>query len=143
MSQVIIPYTDDGGTKYGVSVELSQESLLNDYCAAKSVSRTAPYGVAYATLAALQAVSGWSSAIAQPAGLSTRKLTFNLLDDKTSAPTGASFGALGNTAVTVGDTATFNAIYPTGATPYPETPATLTAAQAQVASAQGEQRLSN
>ena len=143
MSLVFIPYTDNAGTKYGVQVELSQESLLNDHCAAASITRTAPYGNAYATLAALQAVSGWSTAIAQPSGLNTRKLQLNLLDDKTTAPSGATYSGLATIPVTVGDVATYDALYPTGSTPFPTTPVTLTAAQSQIAAAQGETRLTN
>jgi len=91
---VWIAYMDDAGTKYGASQEQSTQELLQDYATAAGVTPISPYDTTYASLAALQAVSGWSGAIALPTGYQARKLVFEITEadglafSRVSAPVG-------------------------------------------------------
>jgi hypothetical protein len=140
MGQIIIPYEDAAGTKYGYSADADQQSVLDDYCAQAGISRTAPYGNQYASMAALNAVSGWSGAIAPPSGLQERNVRLGFGDNFDGNTAG---NQLANVAIVVGDIATFASLYPTGATPLPETARAATNMIVTVLGAQGESRLSN
>lgn len=135
MAQMIIAYEDDAGTKMGVSEEESLQNLWIDYAAAASISLTSPFNTTYTNLAALQAVSGWGSAIAAPSGLTPRKITLGVAD--------GGGNAIATAQCVVGLPANYDAAVPTGATPYPTSPSTLTTASASVLGNAGEQRSSN
>lgn len=144
MSQVFIPYEDAAGTKWAAQQDLSAEGLLNDYVAVAAITaRVAPFGNAYATLAALQAFTGWSGAELIPTGINTRKLSLSLFDSKTTAPGSATDGAIAAATVVVGDAATYDLLFPTGATPFPEAGLVMTALGAAITAAQGESRTGN
>jgi hypothetical protein len=135
MAQKIAAYVDDAGTKYGYSIEESLIDLWVDFAAAAGLTLAAPFNTTYADLAALQAVGGWSGAIAAPAGLSFRKQTLGL-----SESTGQQIASV---QVPVGDVTHYDALEPTGATPFPTTAYTLTALQASIVGVSGEQRSGN
>jgi hypothetical protein len=146
MAQGIIPYVDGYGTKYGVAQEIALNGVLYDLAkAAPGYSApTAPFGSTYGTLAELQAVSGWSGAIALPGGLTPRKLQVAVGDIGDGNPQGLSVGTVtGTTSVIVGDPALAAILEPTGATPFPEAALALTTAKAQIVGLTGESRSSN
>jgi len=135
MAQVIIAYLDDAGTNYGASQEQSTQELLQDYATAAGVTPISPYNTTYASLAALQAVSGWSGAIALPSGYTPRRLTLFLGE--------AGGASLASVNAIVGNPAAYDAMEPTGATPYPTSAFTLTGMQASIGGSAGEARSSN
>lgn len=145
MSQSIIPYVDGAGTKWAVAEEQANECLLNDYAQAQeSPARSAPFGLQYDDLAGLQAFgAGWEAVEMAPPGLVLRRLNLGLSDYNASgAPSGTS-AVINAASVVVGDIATFNALFPTGDTPFPEVPTTLLQFGATIIAAQGESRNSN
>lgn len=112
-------YQDDGGTTYPVALSDAQQAMYTAMIGALPT--------AYATAAALLAAI--SGSMAFPSGLASRYINL----------TSAFFG----TAPLVVLTATaFNAKFPTGATPFPET-GTIVTESVAIAGAVGEQRLSN
>jgi hypothetical protein len=135
MAQVIIAYQDDAGTMYGASVEQSSQELFQDFATAAGQAPVAPFNQTFASLAALQAVAGWSGAIALPAGYQPRKLTLFI---------GEAGGAnLASLPVVVGSPAAYDALEPTGATPYPTAGFALTTMLGSIGGTAGESRSSN
>lgn len=112
-------YTDDAGTEYGVPLTDAQQALYT------AIVGTLP--ASYASLAAFQVAN--PSAVAYPAGLAARY--FNV--------TSAFFGTA---QIVVLSTAQFDALFPTGTTPFPTTPVSFTDPVA-ISGASGEQRMSN
>jgi hypothetical protein len=144
MSQIFVPYKDGAGTMYGVQQEATIENILNDMAAHIAVTpRIAPFGLMFATLADLQAVTGWSGAIAAPAGLVTRKIAVAISDNNATPPSPAVAGNIGSFNAVVGDEVTFNALEPTGVAPFPEATSALSSVQAVIVGATGESRNSN
>ena len=135
MAQKIAAYIDDAGTKYGISIEESNIALWNDFATAAGRTIAAPFNTTYATLAALQAVAGWSGAVMLPTGYTTRKQTLGISD-------GAGL-QIASIQVPVGNPVDYDALEPTGATPFPTTSYVLTGAQASIVGVSGEQRSSN
>jgi len=98
---VWIAYMDDAGTKYGINLDLSVFDLLLDYIRTTDASMPSTllnpaslFQVAFLNLSDLQAVSGWSGAIALPTGYQARKLVFEITEadglafSRVSAPVG-------------------------------------------------------
>jgi hypothetical protein len=112
-------YDDDAGTKYGISLTDAQQAL---YAAVIGVLPTA-----YASLAALQVAI--PAALAFPNGLASRY--FNVTSD-----------FFGSAQLVTLNTAQFDAKYPTGVTPFPATPISVTENVA-ITGAVGESRLNN
>jgi hypothetical protein len=135
MAQKIIAYADDSGTLYGLSVEESLFGAWLDFAEAAGQTLAAPYNTTYATLAALQAISGWSGAIAFPAGLSPRVQSIGLAE--------ASGNQIATVQAPVGNKTVYAALEPTGAAPYPTTAYTLTGMKASIVGVAGEQRSGN
>lgn len=143
MGIVIVPYTDGAGTKMGVSTDADQQSFLDDYITASGIAgRVGPYGLQFATLAALQAWSegAWSDAIAAPPGLTPRKIQFGVGDNTDDNTPGVGLATI---QAVVGDIASFNLLEPTGETPFPVAAQQLTLVQAQITATSGESRSSN
>lgn len=112
-------YDDDAGTAYGTTLSDAQQAMY------ATVFGSIPTG--YATFAALQAAV--PAMFVMPPGLATRYL----------AITSPFFGTA---QLVVLDSATFDAHYPTGLTPFPETPYAYTDSPA-ITGATGEARNSN
>ena len=136
MANKVIAYTDGAGTKYGVTEEESLQDLWIDFAAAAGDTLAAPYNTSYADLAALQAYSGWSGAIAAPNGLQTRKANIQINEASGGNP-------LTTVQVVVGSAANFATVEPTGATPFPTTSYVLTGTKGSIAGVTGEQRSGN
>jgi hypothetical protein len=140
MTTCVIPYKDGNNTQYGVIADEDQQSLLDDLLDVLQLPRTAPFGQQFATLSALQAVSGWNEAIAAPPGLVLRQVKMALGDIKDgNAPS----AGLGTVTAVVGDETVFDDIFPTGVTPFPGLPNTTTAVVITITGATGESRNSN
>jgi len=140
-AQEIILYTDDAGTSYGYSQEVGLVRVLVDYMGstgAGEATSTLPYDQPQASLAALQAAmpAGAPALTMLPAGISPRKLAV----DVGSAAGGQAWNRLG---VVVGNPADYRAYVPTGAAPYPVTPAISNPFAYSIAGASGESRSSN
>ena len=119
MATLYFEYDDDAGTKYGLPLSESQQSVY------AAIVGTLPTG--YASLSALQgAVSG---ALAFPAGLTPRSITIT-------------HDFFGSAALPVLNLTDWERVEPTGPTPFPETPVTFST-QAAISASVGEQRLSN
>ena len=140
MTTCVIPYKDGNNTQYGVIADEDQQSLLDDLLGVLQLPRTAPFGQQFATLSALQAVSGWNEAIAVPPGLVLRQVKMALGDMQDgNAPS----AGLGTVTAVVGDETVFDDIFPTGVTPFPGLPNTTTAVVITITGATGESRNSN
>jgi hypothetical protein len=135
MANKIIAYQDDHGTKYGATEEESLQALFADYCAVVEQTLTAPFDTTFADLTALQAVNGWSGAIAMPAGLTPRKVSLGLAE--------ASGNGIATVAAICGSETVFAALEPSGATPFPTDAETLTGMTAAIVGTAGEARASN
>src|ERR1017187_3130260 len=145
MSNVIIPYQDADGTMYGAIQDLATESFLNDFCAqiATPIVRTAPFGEVFASIATLQAFAGWGAAVALPSGLQPRRTTLGVTDTLTASVGGATYGNLASVNAIVGDTHTWNLLFPTGSSPFPTVQSAVVDCQGNVLACAGESRSSN
>ena len=140
MGQIVIAYADDAGTKWALNADADQQSTLSDMLDQRSVSRVAPFGAQFANLAALNAVTGWEAVVMAPSGLSPRTISAGIGDSFGGNVSGAGLASL---RMVVGDVASFNAVEPTGLTPFPESTQTLANMGVTITGASGESRSSN
>jgi hypothetical protein len=97
--------------------------------------RIAPYGDTFVSLAALQAVSGWSSAVNFPARMKARLLQIQLGNEGVNnLGVSAGFTVV---SVIVGDIATYAALLPVGLAPFPKSGVKLSSGIASITGSSG------
>ena len=140
MGQVIIAYEDSHGTKYGLAYEANLHAISRDYLEQAGIPSNAPFPQYFASLAQLKAYPPWASAIEAPSGLIPRTISLQIGD--------AILGLLPEPVMTtvnvvIGELAAWDALFPTGETPFPHATVGLVMTYARLLSATGESRNTN